>query len=262
MRFNRVRECRFGTMLYNINDQYVGRSLDIYGEFSFAESEFFRQVVRPGDVVVEVGANIGAHTLHLAHLVGPSGAVHAFEPQRIAFQALCANMALNSITQAYCHPLAVGREPGFVVVPRLDPHRGHNFGGVAMRREGPGERAPLVTLDSLDLPRCRLIKVDVEGMEEEVIAGAGGTIRRHHPYLYVEDDRPAKSESLIRCLDGLDYDLYRHRPPLFNPANFLENPENVFENLVSTNLIGVPRGRPVVIRGYQRVSPSTGPVDG
>ena len=59
--FNHLSECRYGYMLYNINDTYMGGSLDRYGEFSEGEGELFRQVVQPGSVVVDVGANIGAN---------------------------------------------------------------------------------------------------------------------------------------------------------------------------------------------------------
>jgi hypothetical protein len=56
--FNHLSECRYGSMLYNINDTYIGGSLDRYGEFSEGEVDVFRQVVPPGGVVVDVGANL------------------------------------------------------------------------------------------------------------------------------------------------------------------------------------------------------------
>ncbi len=68
--FNRQKACRYGQMLYNLNDQYIGRSLDLYGEFSEGEVDLFRQIVKPGQIVVEVGANLGAHTVFLARQVG------------------------------------------------------------------------------------------------------------------------------------------------------------------------------------------------
>ncbi|MBU3737095.1 MAG: hypothetical protein FGM62_08995, partial [Methylobacterium sp.] len=61
--FNQLASCRHGPLLYNVNDQYVGRSLALYGEFSEQEMAVFRHFVNPGDVVLEVGANIGAHTV-------------------------------------------------------------------------------------------------------------------------------------------------------------------------------------------------------
>src|SRR5260370_1945855 len=61
--FNHLKACRYGHMLYNIHDVYVGRSLDLYGEFSEGEVGLFRRLVKPGDLVLDVGANIGPHTL-------------------------------------------------------------------------------------------------------------------------------------------------------------------------------------------------------
>lgn len=81
---NRLVRARHGFMLYSRFDTVVGRSIEYYGEYF--ESE----------VVIDVGANIGAHTLALARIVGPTGRVLAFEPVRTIHQVLCANMALNS----------------------------------------------------------------------------------------------------------------------------------------------------------------------
>src|SRR5437868_835956 len=93
----RLKRCREGAMLYNTNDTYIGRALDTYGEISRGEVELFQHVVQPSTTAVEVGANIGVHTIVLARLVGPQGRVVAFEPQRIVFQMLCANVALNAL---------------------------------------------------------------------------------------------------------------------------------------------------------------------
>jgi hypothetical protein len=92
-----IRRCRHGTMMYLRNDVYIGRSLNDYGEYSEAEVDLFRQFLTPGDVALDVGANIGAHTIPMAQIVGPSGSVYAFEPQRIVFQILCGNVALNEL---------------------------------------------------------------------------------------------------------------------------------------------------------------------
>jgi FkbM family methyltransferase len=240
----RVKQCRYGHMAYLTTDQYIGRALDLYGEYSEFEIDLFRQILRPGATAVEVGANLGAHTVFLGQATAPGGTVHAFEPQRIIFQLLCANVALNGLTNVHTHQSAVGRAPGTIVVPRLDYSRVNNFGGLSLAEAGDGELVPLSTLDSLHLPECHLLKIDVEGMEGEVIAGAEALIRRCRPALYVENDRLVKSPALIRQLFGLDYRLYWHLPPMFNPRNYWGVGENIFGNMVSINMLGLPRSIP------------------
>jgi hypothetical protein len=80
--FNRLKECRYGSMLYNPNDTYVGRSLDLYGEYSEEEVSLFRDLLSEPGSVLDVGANIGVHTVAFAEIVGSAGEVHAFEPLR------------------------------------------------------------------------------------------------------------------------------------------------------------------------------------
>jgi FkbM family methyltransferase len=251
--FNKLSECRYGRMLFNKNDVYIGRSLDAYGEFSEGEIDLFRQVVNEGSFVVEVGANIGTHTLFFARQVGLAGTVVAFEPQRIVFQTLCANMALNSVTNVQCHQKAVGAELGEIHVPALDYSRAENFGGLSLEGCQQGEPTPLVTVDSLKLSRCTLIKVDVEGMERQVLEGAAKTIAACLPILYVENDRREKAAELVRYIDGLGYAMYWHLPPLFNATNFLKNPQNIFGNIVSANVICVPKSRPHSLERFQPV---------
>ncbi len=93
----RISRCRHGHMLYNLQDVYIGRSFDLYGEFSQGEVRLFSQILQPGMVALDVGANIGAHTVWMARAVGPTGRVIAFEPQRSIFEMMCANLAINAI---------------------------------------------------------------------------------------------------------------------------------------------------------------------
>ena len=253
--FNHLSECRYGYMLYNVNDTYIGGSLDRYGEFSEGEVEVFRQVLQPGNVAVNVGANLGAHTLFFANAVGRQGGVYAFEPQRLTFQTLCANMALNSITNAYCFPMAVGEKAGSIVVPTLDPECVQNFGGLELGQFTEGEPVPMITLDSLALPQCRLIKVDVEGMEASVLRGGRATIERCRPILYVENDREEKADELTRLIDQLGYRMYWHRPFLFNAQNFYGSSINVFGNVASYNLFCVHSSQSPVMQGFQQLLP-------
>ena len=68
-----------------------------------------------------------------------------------------------------------------------------------------GEPVPLITLDSLDLPACHFLKVDVEGMEVEVLKGSGQLIETHRPMMYLENDRIERSEELLTMLEAFRY---------------------------------------------------------
>jgi FkbM family methyltransferase len=241
-------------MIYRPNDIYIGRSLDLYGEYSEQEVQLFRAVVQPGQTVLDVGANIGAHSVALARLVTATGKVLAFEPQRDLFYALCGNVAQNNLPQVRCYLAAVGETPGTIAVPELDGDAQQNYGGVGLA-DGLGsarsEPVTLMRIDELQLPACHFIKVDVEGMEERVLMGAEHTIRRFRPLLYVEDDRADRSGDLRACLFELGYELYVHRPSLYNPANFAGHRENVFGRVVSLNLFAHPVDMPSPVPAEQ-----------
>ena len=253
-----LKNCRHGKILFLTHDKFIGRSLDVYGEFSELEAVLFSQILRPGYVVVEVGANIGAHTINIAKLVGPKGMVLAFEPQRIIFQILCANVMLNDLLNVRTYHAAVGREAGVLKVPPLDYAAENNFGGVSLQDAIAGEDVPLISLDSLKLPALHLLKVDVEGMEEEVLSGARRIIAQHRPLMYVENDRRKNSARLIRLIDELGYDMWWHLPYLFNPDNYNKVSHNIFGDIVSVNLFCVPKGLPVNLTGSRKVQ---GPED-
>ena len=206
----RLKHCRHGTMIYLASDRYVGQSLDRYGQFSEGEAHLLQHLVKPGNTIVEVGANIGAHTIALAKATGPGGVVHAFEPQRIIHQILCGNVALNALSNVYTYHAAVGRKSSSIMVPKLNYAATNNFGGISLGSCVAGEQVPIVTIDSYNLSSCHLIKIDVEGMEGDVVAGAEDTIRRCRPLLYVENDRKEKSQALIQQIAALGYRLYWH----------------------------------------------------
>lgn len=163
-----IRRCRHGTMMYLRKDAYIGRSLDQYGEYSEGEAILFRELLRPGDVALDIGANIGVFTVAMAQFVGPQGAVYAFEPQRIVFQMLCGNVALNELGNVKTLPNAVGATAGRTKVPTLNYGGVNNFGGLAVGGDA-GEDVAVIRVDDLELPAVRLMKIDVEGMEMDVL---------------------------------------------------------------------------------------------
>ena len=250
----RIKRCRHGPMMYLPADLYVGRSFDLYGEFSEGEVALFTQIVKPGMLVVDVGANIGAHTVFFAKAVGPGGRVLAIEPQRILYQILCANLALNVVGNTFVQQAGLGSAPGTIQVPPINYGGNFNFGGVSLGAFQGGELVPVITLDSLALPSCHLLKVDVEGMEREVLQGAREALTRHRPLLYVENDRAEKSAALIALLFELDYRLYWHLPPLFHADNFAGHAENIFPGTISVNMFGVPRALEMSLEGFREVT--------
>ena len=256
----RLKQCRYGPMLYLANDLFIGRSLDRYGEYSEGEMELFRQIIAPGQVILDIGANIGTHTVVLAQLTGPRGAVFAFEPQRLIFQILCANVALNGLPHVQPHHAAVGSQLGSIAVPMLDVAIEQNFGALDLGPHAEGDRVRLTTIDELKLPVCHFIKVDVEGMEGEVIAGGENTIRHFHPVLYLENERSDRSPLLIRRLFDLGYRLYWHIVPMFNPKNYCGEQENVLGNVASFSVLGLHSSVPQNVEGLTEiVSPEQGP---
>jgi hypothetical protein len=123
----------------------------------------------------------------------------------------------------------------------------HNSGGVSLGEVDEGIPITVRPLDDLvgDMQRLRLIKIDVEGMELEVLKGAQRLIDRHRPLLYVENDRVDNSKALIEHLMRLGYRLWWHAPPLFNPDNYFGIDEDDYPNIVSLNLFCQPREWPV-----------------
>lgn len=228
---NLMKKCRYGLMIYNNIDIWVGRSIEKYGEFSESEVQLFRDVVKPGMFVLDIGANIGCHTVALSRIVGSHGIVFAYEPERTNFTTLCGNIALNNILNVYAFQKAVGCTSGLIAVPELDLGKTSNMGGLSLCEDysgAPSYPVPLITIDELDFLRLDFVKIDIEGMEKLTLEGGKETIEKYKPTLYVEDDREDKHEALLECLDSMGYVAYKHMAPLFNPNNYYGDTENVF----------------------------------
>lgn len=138
--------------------------------------------VGPGDTVVDIGAFIGDTTVPLADVVGREGRVYAFEPNPAAFACLAYNTRFHP--QVKCLPYALGDKMALAQM-KFAPNLGASH--VAL----PGmldiySLIPMVRLDDLELNGVRFIKIDVEGYELSVIAGAQATIRVCRPKLMIE----------------------------------------------------------------------------
>jgi FkbM family methyltransferase len=180
--------------------------------------------VEPGDMVYDVGANIGLYTILLAQAVGPQGGVAAFEPEAESYEHLRDNLELNGLTQVRCIPKALGEASGEgrlyvldgVTCPTLlAPPAGLRGAQIT------SQTVPLETGDRLvaeeKLPPPRAVKIDVEGYEQSVIAGLSGTLAgprcelvccEVHPHLL---PRSGHSESIVDQLRALGFEHIERR---------------------------------------------------
>jgi FkbM family methyltransferase len=243
--FNEVVTSRFGPMLLNRNDLFVSAGIRETGAWSGDELDLLGLLIQPGQTVLDVGANMGTHALAFCNFVGPTGVVHAFEPQRIMFQAMVATVALNSWTNAHCHQTLVGARKGRMRLPGIRYDQPSNFGmmtlapdrdraeTISYADDAPGEEVEMITLDSLDLAACHLIKIDVEGMEIDVLRGAAKTIRAHRPLIYMECQPDQRSQDALKLLKSMGYATWRHG------------------DIGSPNILGSPLERPLSVMGLK-----------
>ena len=246
-------KARHGWFLANPQDFYIGWAVLMYGEYCEIEWQLLEQLLREGKDAVEFGANIGTHTVPMARKLASMGRrLLAVEPQCVVFQNLCANVALNALFNVIAVNAASSDASGWLTFSAPDYLKQGNFGGVSMREDGEGnQRVRAVRLDELATEDfdVGLIKIDVEGFEQKVLEGATRTIARCRPFIYLENDRLDRSKALIEWLWAANYRLWWHLPMLFNSENFAGNSENIYENVVSFNMLAIPKELPTNLSG-------------
>jgi FkbM family methyltransferase len=254
-------KARHGVMLANKNDIYQGAALVEYGEASEHESEFLCKLLsfRPG-VVVDVGANIGTHTVPLARILANSQRqLIAFEPQPFVFQNLCANVALNGLTNVRAWPWACGARKGTVHLHLPNYFSPGNFTDVPMSEKAvnAGLAVPCVKLDDvIGTETVSLIKIDVSGFELAVLQGAVDTLARSRPILYVADEKMEKSQVLVDWLLSKNYRLWWHIPLLFNDENFFGKSDNMFGAAGSINILAIPKELDIPVDQLEEITDS------
>ncbi|HJU12042.1 MAG TPA: FkbM family methyltransferase [Candidatus Binataceae bacterium] len=229
-----VVSAHVGKLLILKNDVGVSECIRTSGVWAPKDVELFSSLIKPQMFVADVGAYIGHHTVHFSRLVGPSGFVVAFEPQKIPFRVLNANLLLNACRNVEVYNCALGADPEQV---ELWPHKSKaNFGAVPVVRlkagaipvviykgevtlGSGGETVDLSTLDIM-LSRHRklgrkidFIKIDVQAFELFALQGATNILAVDRPWVFFE-----VSPYWMVTLMGYDYlEIYR----LFESLNYL-----------------------------------------
>lgn len=221
----KVKECRYGPMIFPSHDVWIGLSFDLYGEALYHEIEFLKMLVKDGDVVIDAGAHIGSVTIPLAQVVGSEGCVLAFEPQKFLYYMLCGNVAVNNLYNTNVFNSALSDVSGKQVFCRdLDYSAKQNFGGLKMldERSSPMDTVAITKkIDDLGLNKLDLIKIDVEGMGAQVLRGGEQTIKKLKPFILAEA-MPGDPVELAQIIESMGYKWKLFETPYFHKDNFLE----------------------------------------
>jgi FkbM family methyltransferase len=152
----------------------------VEGERFVEERHLLRRLLRPGMTAVDVGANIGYYLLLIEQAVGPRGRVICIEPSIENLPELRRTIAANALDNVELHEVALGDHEGSVGL-----HTGINS-GVSEGEAGGAYSVPLRRLDQLVREPVHFLKIDVEGYEGQVLAGASALLEQQRPVLFLE----------------------------------------------------------------------------
>jgi FkbM family methyltransferase len=171
-------------------------SIFLLGGFELATLRLYETILRPGDVVLDIGANIGAHTLPFAKLVGKDGRVYAFEPTQYAFEKLKRNVRANPAISSrieLVHAMLVRESSKHIASEIYSSWPLHKEQGLHEQHRGKlmsTADAAVITLDEFvqrrGINRIDFVKLDVDGNEADVLGGAVSTLRRFRPRILME----------------------------------------------------------------------------
>ena len=224
-------------------DTIISESIRKYGEWAQAEMDFLGDLIRPGDHVYDVGANIGTHTLAFARV---AEAVTAFEPRIELYEILLRNVTKhNALRNVVLENYGLGNTHARINVERLDLAHSANFGALELVKVAASATnfngIEIRTIDSYHPARLDLIKLDVEGMENEVLEGGIDTIRKHLPIVFVECNCMQGAVPILNFAKTHNYDVFGWSALAYNPNNYNKCTENIFSRAKETALLLYPR---------------------
>jgi FkbM family methyltransferase len=238
-------ECRYGTLTLFTNDSGIGHYIEHYGEWAQLEIEFLCGLIDSGAVVLDIGAYIGTHTISFCRKVGPQGRVYSFEPRPEYCAVLRQNIESNKLGNAEILQKAVSGKTGFLNLEPIDLTKEFTGGaGLDGAVNGDGLlriEVPIITIDDLGLDRCDLIKIDVEGMETDVLGGGISTLNSLRPIIAAECFSVEAGWKMIEFMRKMEYHPFFHFSPAFNPDNFNASKKDLFGGMRDSALIMVPK---------------------
>jgi FkbM family methyltransferase len=196
-------------------DDWIQQQVFFFGVFDARGIRFLEGVLRPGDVFLDIGANIGCYSLAAAAKVGLEGKVIAFEPVAHVFKNLQFNFELNRLNQAKAEKLAIYDREGSVTMHVAGRE---NLGMSSMLRHdaenGQTEEVITSTLDGYlaenGIEGVDLIKLDIEGAELAALKGMCNTLTNLRPVLIIEiiDTMTPDGEAILELLRELNYKAF------------------------------------------------------
>jgi FkbM family methyltransferase len=176
------------------------------------ETQLIRSYMPPGAVAVDVGANLGFMSGILSGLAGPTGHVHSFEPSVVVFRKLTEVIHANNYLNVSAYNMGCGSEEGSMTLYCPASSGNATLRPVSNLQADAKERQSvrIVKLDDFLIPkleRLDFLKIDTEGYEDEVLAGAIELLKRFRPVIYIElcTEYLASSENAVRLLRELGY---------------------------------------------------------
>jgi FkbM family methyltransferase len=213
-----------GLHLYvDLADTAIGRGI-LEGRYEPEERAWLVEQAKPGDVVLDLGANIGYFTVLLAARVGAEGRVVAYEPLASNADLLARSVRENGFdARVVLRRAAVGEAAGQLELAFVPEDRATNSGGAFLLAPGTSpplghqtSRVPVVALDAEDLPgRVALLKIDVEGAEPQALRGARRLLERDRPKVLAEINTTALRragggpDDAVGFMRGIGYDAFR-----------------------------------------------------
>jgi FkbM family methyltransferase len=234
--FSAVVEARMGVLQCFPGQDTVGRSVEWYGEYLQAQVDLLARFLRPGAIVVEVGADVGVHALSIAAAIGPEGHLIVFESRAVVQQVLRTNLTANGVNNVTVMRRGLGRaanaRPGTLALdsPSREP----------IPDEPTGADTGTDTLDDLLLERLDWLKINANVSALDILDGGERTLWRLRPWLLASAHDRFALDALASRVREFGYRRWRMETPLFDPKNFNRRYDDIFSGATALALLAIP----------------------